>query len=332
MHYGENSKTFNEKDYEDAKTAFRKAVLYRNKLIEADTNLPSKKTIYGVLMESYNLLPVRQKTIKNHQSLFNSFIKDINLRDFDEAFAYRTLNSMIETSPNDTITRVFSLLERIDKTCLIQKYYSSSVMFSVICPKSHLNENTIEKEPITKEDLEKLKQGCSRMNEYDRISFPLILDFIYMTGCRPCEVWPLTWDDITDHISINKELGSSNIDLDVIRQPKTPLSNRKLPITPKMETLLKQARNLSKGKLVFPDRYGRMQNTDNVGRRLNKIAKKEGIEFHLYDLRHRFATDLTMDGVDDRTKMELMGHKNIKTTLGYARSNEKAKKEALKDR
>lgn len=336
VHYNKHSKTFSEKEYGDPRVAYKKAVSYRNDLLNSDTEIfvPYLKTIYDVLEESFDLLAVRQKTRKNQLSLFNSYIKDrIQVRQFSQAFVYAKLNAMIEKCSDDTISRVYNIFKRIDKTCLINKYYENSVMFSVVCPKSHLNVTNKEKEPVTKDQLEQIKQACSRLRyEHDQKQFPLILDFIYMTGCRPCEVWPLTWNDVTDHISINKELGSSNLESDVIRQPKTPLSNRELPITPKMKTLLKRAKTLSDNELVFPDSFGKMHTTDLVGQKLSNIAKKIGIDFHLYDIRHRFATDLTLANVDDRTKMELMGHKNVQMTLSYARSNDNAKKDALKGR
>lgn len=334
VRYKGRVKTFSEKEFGDPRIAYKKAVEYRNEILNCENFAAYEKNIYEVMEESFDLLAVRQKTRSNHISLFNSYIKDkVVIKMFNEAFVYSKLNAMIETCSDDTITRVYNIFKRIDKTCLINKYYDKSVMYSVICPKSHLNATKKTKEPINKEEIDILKAACKRLkNAHDQEQFPLILDFLYMTGCRPCEVWPLTWNDITDHISINKELGSSNIDSEAIRQPKTPLSNRLLPITPKMKTLLKTAETLSDNDLVFPDANGKMHNTDLVGQKLKNLARKEGLHFNLYDLRHRFATDLTLAHVDDRTKMELMGHKNIGMTLSYARSNDKTKMEALKDR
>ncbi len=335
--YNGHSKTFSEKDYADPRVAYKEAVRYRNEISDLQIFTPYKKTIYDVMEESFDLLVVRQKTRENLKSLFNNHIVDkVNLHDFNEDFAYSKLNAMIETCSNDTISRVYNLFKRIDRTCLIKKYYDRSVMMSVVCPKSHkIAEKRVIKEPVSRADLDKMIASIGFVkSEHERIQFPLILEFIYLTGCRPCEVWPLTWNDISDdNISINKEVGSSIEDTEAIRQSKTDLSNRLLPITPKMKKLLKQAKKASgESPLVFPNKDGRMYSTDLIGARFKDIAKKAGVDFHLYSLRNRFATDLTLNHVDDRTKMELMGHKNIRMTLHYARSDQKTKKKALSDR
>lgn len=86
---------------------------------------------------------------------------------------------------------------------------------------------------------------------------------------------------------------------------------------------------MSEYDLVFPTYKGKAFNTSKVSEYLAKISKELGIDFRMYDLRHQFATDLTMNGVDDRTRMELMGHSQYSTTIGYARSNDDKKLEAI---
>jgi integrase len=328
VRYGNYVKTFSEKTYGDNRLAFKKAVEYRNEVMNNTQTylLPLKKTIYDIMEESFDLLVVRKKTRDNHKSLFNSFIKDkITLVNFDENFIYQKLNDMVDSQTDETISRVYNVFKRIDKTCLIKKYYSTSVLSSVIPPKSHIETKNELKEPITYEDLSKIKSACKDSQ------LPLILDFIYLTGCRPCEVWCLTWNDISDkYISINKEVGSDSSSLGVVRTTKTPLSNRNIPLTIKLKNVLEQAKTGS--ELVFPDSNGKMHTTDLVGKQIKSVADKLKIDFNLYDLRHRFATDLTLNNVDDRTKMELMGHKSIKMTLDYARSNDEKKIDALENR
>jgi site-specific recombinase XerD len=47
-------------------------------------------------------------------------------------------------------------------------------------------------------------------------------------------------------------------------------------------------------------------------------AKIKDFHFHFHDLRHTFASQLVMAGMDITTAKELLGHKDIKMTLRYA--------------
>ena len=62
-----------------------------------------------------------------------------------------------------------------------------------------------------------------------------------------------------------------------------------------------------------------MNDTENVTVAFGRACKKAGIEdFRLHDLRHHFASYLTMAGQNQRTVQELLGHKTPAMTARYS--------------
>ncbi len=55
---------------------------------------------------------------------------------------------------------------------------------------------------------------------------------------------------------------------------------------------------------------------DNVARSFHSALKRAGInDFKFHDLRHTFASQLMMAGVDITTVKELLGHKSLLMTM-----------------
>lgn len=332
---GKRLATFNESTYSDPRVAYNKAIKYRNELDNICEN-PNGIFLYDVFQAEEDLFLFRAKTRKNHESMYKRYIKDnIPISQFNKEYVIRKLNNMVETQSNDQINRVFNLFKRIDNYCLLKDYYSKSVTNSVVCPKSHKIKPQSDKKLIDKQTLDELKTLLKTKirSQFEKEQIPLILDFLYLTGCRPCEVWALEKTDCRKgYIFIDKEIGST-LDKDIdVRQCKTELSVRKIPITEELKSVISKASKLSDSELLFPPIKGKYYRTDDFGQRIHLIAKRNGIDFNLYMLRHRFATDLLVNGTDVRTIQELMGHSSSSMSIEYARSNDELKRNALSNR
>lgn len=59
------------------------------------------------------------------------------------------------------------------------------------------------------------------------------------------------------------------------------------------------------------------------------INKSGIVNFHFHDLRHTFASQLVMSGVDLNTVRELLGHKSLEMTLRYSHLSPDHKKRAV---
>jgi integrase len=104
-------------------------------------------------------------------------------------------------------------------------------------------------------------------------------------------------------------------------QPKTgereiPIGSQLLPILRRLDTANRKG---LKSNFVFPHKDGSRIKV-KLRDQLIKVAQAAGISdlSSIHALRHTFASQLVMNGVDLPTVQRLMGHTDIQTTMIYA--------------
>ncbi len=133
--------------------------------------------------------------------------------------------------------------------------------------------------------------------------------FAVHTGLRQSEQFHLRWEDV-------------DFAAGIITVPRSKHGEaRRVPMNDTVRELLRASESRLKSAFVFPSATGDSAiDARNFVRRVFlpalKDAKIEGLRWH--DLRHTFASRLTMAGVDLRTVQELMGHKTTAMTVRYA--------------
>lgn len=143
--------------------------------------------------------------------------------------------------------------------------------------------------------------------------FRRFLLFLYHSGCRPGEAALLEWADI------DWERG-----LALLMCHKTARKTRKprvIYLTPvALRLLLWMFRHDGHTRQrVFVNRRGNPWNRSNLALRMTRTRRRAGVpgEVKMYGLRHRFASNAILSGIDLSMVAELMGHRCLSTTLHY---------------
>jgi integrase len=129
------------------------------------------------------------------------------------------------------------------------------------------------------------------------------------TGLRRGELFDLMWSDIDLKLGIITIVGATT------KSSKT----RHIPTNREVQETLSAWRKQCDrdAKRVFESEAGkRFDNITTSWERL--LVAAEIVNFRWHDLRHHFASQLVMAGVDLNTVRELLGHSDIKMTLRYA--------------
>lgn len=333
------TKSFSEKNFGSAKTAFETAVVFKNKTLADITNntilRASNVTVREVFEEYLNTTTDSYKTKDYHIKLFNKYIsfKDTKVQELTKANIIEDLNKMVDKASDDTIGRVYSIWkDDIVETALIKEYINRDIMLGIKKPKSHLIKVkrgvTTDRETVLKVEECILK---SVSNKYDARAIVCLLELLYYTGMRPAEAEVLTRNDIKeDYISITKELGSNMNETNVVRRCKTENSIRNVPIHPNLRIILNDWLHHCVHDEIFLREDGSYMNSTWIGNIIRNICKANRLEFNMYRLRHNMATNLVTNMVDTKTTMEILGHAHYDMSLYYASSNEDLKEKAVK--
>jgi len=136
------------------------------------------------------------------------------------------------------------------------------------------------------------------------------------TGMRKGELLVLKWKDVDFQ---NRKV--------TVRKPK----NNEIRVIPMNKTLYEELSELSKrsdSEYVFANKD--RQPFGDIKKGFSAALKRAEIEdFHFHDLRHTFGSHLVMQGIDLKTVQQVMGHKDIKTTMRYAHLSPEYVQEAM---
>lgn len=162
----------------------------------------------------------------------------------------------------------------------------------------------IGRNPLRLVDVPKHKQKRGKaLTEIERREFKrkikrsplrLLFEFYLWSGCRRNEALSLEWRDVDP-------IGG----MIYIHGTKTADSDRVLPISPKLQTILDQIPREGDKLFYYSPDY------------VTKTFKRLCPNHKLHDLRHTFATRCLECGISDKVVSQWLGHSDISVTLNY---------------
>lgn len=152
---------------------------------------------------------------------------------------------------------------------------------------------------------------------YNTASEPLkpILITAYNTGMRRSEILNLKWENVN--------LAESYLRVEDTKNDEP----RYIPMNKQLNETLKSVKYKSSGEYVFSRGEEPVRCFKTA---FDNAVKRSGVNrFTFHDLRHSFASNLVMKGVDITTVSELLGHKSIVMTKRYSHPTPDHKKQAV---
>ncbi len=156
-------------------------------------------------------------------------------------------------------------------------------------------------------DAEQMRLGsvlASRMEE--GLETPHVVAALYLlmlTGCRLGEILTLQWDFVTAH----------HLEL-----PDSKTGKRRIPLPREAYDVIMSLERRTGNPFVIlgETEDGHLINLQKPWSRIKKEAGLDDVRMH--DLRHTYASVAVMSGIDPFLLKEIMGHRNLATTLRYA--------------
>jgi len=160
---------------------------------------------------------------------------------------------------------------------------------------------------LNKEEISRLIECC------DNELRPIVITAL-STGMRRGEIQKLGWEDIDfkNHVVLLQDTATKTGE------------KREIPLSGVLAQTLAGLPRRIDTPYVFPPEVWK-----NFRKRFASALKKAGIkDFRFHDLRHTFASQMVMAGVDITTVSKLLGHKSLKMTMRYAHLSPSHLKEA----
>lgn len=340
------TKLINLADYTTPSEALKAAIVVRDKAV-ADLRIgrlvKHTPTVAELFERTKTLFNITIPTWKRHRLAYEHSIKPYGNKEISAVKAadiQQSLNESINKYSADATERVIAVWRQIYKAAVMDGVMVPDLTAVVQMPRD--KHPAAKKKPvlISAEDFQKYinflllsdKYVQDEAGKFRRKRIYYILMILYHTGMRPAEAMALEWSDIDldQHtISVTKAVGSTATARRQIVTTKTAASVRMVPISDALDPILRQMMVDLPKKHPLYDYDGLPFEIDFLSNYVRRTAKKCGIDFHLYMLRHTMVHSLREADVAPRVQQDILGHTSYNMTISYDRSTEDEKRHAV---
>ena len=168
-----------------------------------------------------------------------------------------------------------------------------------------------KKRYLDEDEQQRLGEVLADMLKREEISRYVFAAFylLLLTGCRLSEIQKLRWDYVSrTHLEL----------------PDSKTGRRRIPLPRAARALLDTLDKRDGNPYVILGRHGEGHYND-LQKPWRKIRERAGLaDVRVHDLRHTYASVAVMNGIDPFMLKEILGHKNLSTTLRYAHLSDDA--------
>lgn len=314
IHYYYNGKRFRKSVGPSKKVA--ENALRKIKVAIAEERFLDKKSIKKVKFEDFAEQYLRIHCHTNHKE--GSRKKDLNsVNILKQYFSGKYLQDITTLEIDKFKTKK---IEEVKPATVNRRLAFLKSMFNKAIEWGMATENPAKKVKLLKENNKRFryleKEEITKLLDNSEGYVKNVILVAINTGMRRGEILKLKWHDVdfnrgTIHIHDTKSKES-----------------RAIPMNETVKRTLMRIEKTPESPYIFNKPGGKAR--CDIRKSFLQAQRKSGIlNFRLHDLRHTFASQLVMAGVDLNTVRELLGHKNIQMTLRYSHLSSDHKKRAV---